>query len=275
MPYRNAPYYILVCIVVIVAGFWESYFSVSGNVPWQFHAHGVAASIWVLMVLAQSWTPHHHQLSLHRAVGKSSLFLFPFLIGGLAAIIDLTAKGFAANDGPVRQMFGGEFLIGLALAMAAYVVLYYRALKFRRKVWVHSGYMLATPLILFESPFSRILGTWMPGLTIHGPQDFDRIIPTILWGMAAELVIIAVLWWRFRDKARPFLVAAVFIVAQMLTMGLLSDNALLEGFLTILAKVPSAVVVLTGIAIGAATGWAGWQAGKRPAVPIAGAPQPA
>ena len=52
MPYRNAPYFILVCIGVIIAGFWESYFSVWGHVPWQFHAHGVAASIWVLMVLA-------------------------------------------------------------------------------------------------------------------------------------------------------------------------------------------------------------------------------
>lgn len=275
MPYRNAPYYILICIAVIVAGFWESYFSVWGNVPWQFHAHGVAASIWVLMILAQSWTPHHDQLSIHRAVGKSSLLLFPFLIGGLAAIIDLTAKGFVAANDPVRVMFGGQFLIGLALAMAAYVVLYYRALKFRRKVWVHSGYLLATPLILFESPLSRVFGTWLPGLTIRGPQDFDLIIPSIVWAMAVELVIIAAIWFAYRDKAKPFLVAAVFIVGQMLTMGLLSDNALLEGLLVDLAKVSSAIVVFVGMAIGALTSWVGWQAGKRPTVPVAGAAQPA
>ena len=275
MPYRNAPYFILVCIGVIIAGFWESYFSVWGHVPWQFHAHGVAASIWVLMVLAQSWTPHHGHLDLHRAVGKSSLLLFPFLIGGLAAIIDLTAKGFVAANDPVRVRFGGEFLIGLALAMSAYVVLYYRALKFRRKVWAHSGYMLATPLILFESPLSRVFGTWMPGLTIQGPQDFDRIIPTIVWAMAVELLVIGGIWFAYRDKARPFLLAAVFIVGQMLTMGLLSDNRVLEGLLVDLAKVPSAVVVLTGMSIGALTSWAGWQAGKRLAVPVAVAVQPA
>ena len=274
MPYRHAPYYVLACIAVIVAGFWQSYFSVWGEVPWQFHAHGVAASIWVLMVLFQSWAVHKEQLPLHRAVGKSSLLLFPFLIGGLAAIIDVTGKGFVSGDGATRQMFGGQFLIGLALAMAAYVVLYYRALKYRRKVWMHSGYMLATPLILFESPFSRMLGTWMPGLIIQGPQDFHLIIPSILWAMAAELVIIAVLWWRFRDKASPFLVAGVFIVAQMLTMGLMSDNAVLERMLTVLGNVPSAAVVMTGMAIGAATSWAGWNAGKRPAVP-AGAAQAA
>jgi hypothetical protein len=268
MPYRHAPYYVLVVIAVIIAGFWPSYFAQWGTVPWQFHAHGVAASIWVLMVLMQSWTVHKAQLPLHRAVGKSSLLLFPFLIGGLAAIIDLTAKGYVAADSPFRVELGGQFLIGLALAIAAYVVLYYRALKFRRKVWLHSGYMLATPLILFESPFSRVMGMVLPPFAIRGPQDIGRLIPTIEWAMAIELAIIAVLWWRFRDKASPFLVAGGFIVAQMLTMGLLSDNAVLEGLLVVIGKLPSVAVVLTGFAIGAATSWAGWNAGKRPSVPI-------
>ncbi len=275
MPYRRAPYYVLFVIAVIVAGFWPSYFGASGPIPWQFHAHGIAASLWVLMVLVQSWTVHKAQLPLHRAVGKSSLLLFPFLIGGLAAIIDLTGKGFIAGDSPSRVTYGGQFLVGLALAIAAYVVLYYRALKFRRKVWVHSGYMLATPLILFESPFSRLMAGFVPGLTIRGPQDFDRIIPSIEWAMTVELAVIAVLWWRFRDKANPFLVAGIFIVAQMLTMGLLGDNAALERLLVVIGNVPSAAVVMTGFAIGAATSLAGWQAGKRPAMSGAKAAQAA
>ena len=58
MPYRHAPYYVLFCIAVIIGGFWPSYFAAGESVPWQFHAHGVAASIWVLMVLAQSWLVH-------------------------------------------------------------------------------------------------------------------------------------------------------------------------------------------------------------------------
>jgi len=264
MPYRNAPYYVLAVIAVIAIGFWPSYFAKGIDVPWQFHAHGIAASIWVLMVLVQSMTVHKAQLGLHRAVGKSSLLLFPFLIGGLAAIIDLTGKGFVAGDDPVRVLLGGQFLAGLALAVAAYVVLYYRALKFRRKVWVHSGYMLATPLILFESPFSRAMGMVVPAFQVHGPQDFGRIIPSIEWAMAAELAIIAVLWWRLRDRANPFLVAAGFIVAQMLGMGLLHHNAVLEQILIVIGTVPSAAVVLAGMAIGAATSWAGWVAGKRP-----------
>ncbi|HET9355173.1 MAG TPA: hypothetical protein VFO42_03300 [Sphingomicrobium sp.] len=267
MPYPRAHYYVLACMAVIAVGFWPSYFAPFRSVPWQFHAHGVAASIWVLMVLAQSWTAHHKQLDLHRAVGKSSLILFPFLIGGLMAIIDLTAKGFVAGDDPFRVRFGGEFLIGLVLAIAAYVTVYYRALKFRRKVWVHSGYMLSTPLILFESPFSRVMGQVLPQFAIRGPQDMDKLIPSIVWAMAVSLAIIAVIWAKYRAKAAPFLVAGAFIVAQMLTMGLMAKNPLLEGALGVLGQLPSAALVLSGMAIGAATSWAGWQAGRRSAAP--------
>jgi hypothetical protein len=41
--------------------------------------------------------------------------------------------------------------------------------------------------------------------------------------------------------------------------------------LVAIGHTPSAVVVMAGFALGAATSWAGWQAGKRPAVPVAGA----
>lgn len=275
MPYRHAHYYVLVVMAVIVAGFWPSYFAAPGAVPWQFHAHGIAASLWVIMVAAQTWTAHHRRLPLHRAVGKTSLLLFPFLIGGLTAIIDVTAKGFVAGNEPTRVMFGGAFLIGLVLAIAAYVTVYYRALKYRRQVWVHAGYLLTTPLILFESPFSRLLNMYMPGLVIERLEDLPLGMTAILWAMALELVIIALLWLRYRARATPFLVAGGFIVAQMLTMGLMADAAWLKALLTTLGQLPSAAVILSGFAIGALTSWAGWKAGKRPTRPVEEAPQAA
>ena len=275
MPYPRAHYYVLLCMAVIVAGFWPSYFAEWNNVPWQFHAHGVAASIWVLMVFGQTWTAHHKQLALHRVVGRSSLLLFPFLIGGLAAIIDLTAKGYVAGEGAVRAMLGGAFLIGLLVAIASYVLLYYRALKFRRKVWLHSGYMLATPLILWESPFSRVMAGFVPGLTIRGPEDFDRILPGIEWAMATALLFCAVVRWRVGERAHPFTVAGLFIAAEMVAMGFMGELAIILWSLRALGEMPSALVVGAGFAVGALTSWAGWQAGKRPAVPVAGAMQPA
>lgn len=266
MPYRHAHFYVLFVLAVIGLGFWPSYFSTIGAVPWQFHAHGVAASLWVILVGTQSWTAHHKQLPLHRASGKASLLLFPFLIAGLCAIIDVTAKGYVAGEGPLRALLGGSFLAGLLVAVAAYVTLYYRALKYRRKVWLHAGYMLGTPIILFESPFSRIMSEFLPMFAIRGPQDFDKLMPTILWADALALAFCLGVWWRHRERATPFLVTGGFVALQMVAMGAIGQPAWLWGLLRSLGEIPSAAVVGTGFAIGALTSWAGWNAGKRPSV---------
>jgi hypothetical protein len=275
MPYPRAPYYMLAVIGVIVIGFWPSYFAVAPTAAWQFHAHGMAASLWVLMVTAQSWTAHRKtQLPLHRAIGQASLILFPFLIAGLAAIIDRQSRDFAAGD-PVNLAFGPGFMIGTMVAMSAYVTVYYRALKYRRKVWIHAGYMLSTPLILFESPFSRIMGLYIPYFQVNGPADFPRILATIQWSMALELVIIGIIWLRVRDRASPFLVTAGFIVVEMLAMGLANYFPVLRRLDIFIGHIPDAAIVLTGFAIGAATSWLGWNAGKQPAVAAKVAAQPA
>ena len=266
MPYPRAHFYVLFVLAVIALGFWPSYFSTIGHVQWQFHAHGVAASLWVILVGTQSWTAHHKQFAIHRFAGKASLMLFPFLIAGLFAIIDVTGKGVVAGDGPVRAMFGASFLIGMLVAAAAYVALYYRALKYRRKVWVHAGYLLGTPIILFESPFSRIMGNFLPVFAVNGPQDFPKIMSSILWADALALAFCAIVWWRFRDRANPFLVTGGFVALQMVTMGMMGQTALLWSMLRLIGAMPSAAVVGTGFAIGALTSWAGWNAGKQPTV---------
>jgi hypothetical protein len=272
MPYARAPYYMLGVIGVIVIGFWPSYFAVAGTSPWQFHAHGIAASLWVLMVTAQSWTAHRKvQLPLHRAVGKASLFLFPFLIGGLAAIIDRQARDYVGGD-PVNLLYGPGFLTGTMVAMAAYVTVYFRALKYRRKVWVHAGYMLSTPLILFESPFSRAASFVVPAFKVRGPQDFPHIMASIEWSCALELLIIAVIWLRVGERAKPFLVTAGFIVVEMIVMGFASDFAAPKQLDTFIGHLPEAMIVLTGFAIGAATSWAGWNAGKQSTTPARAMP---
>ena len=200
----------------------------------------------------------------------ASLFLFPFLIAGLAAIITRQAQNWVERE-PLHLLYGPGFLIGTMVAMAAYVTVYYRALKYRRKVWVHAGYMLSTPLILFESPFSRAAGFVFPPFHVSSPADFPHVMSSIEWSCAIELAIIAIIWWRVRERARPFLLTAGFIVVEMLAMGQASNFALLKRFDTFLGHVPSVTVVLTGMAIGAATSWLGWNAGKRSAVARSGA----
>lgn len=266
MPYRHAHWWVLLVIAVILGGFWPSYWSTITTSRWQFHLHGLIASVWVLMVFFQSWSVHHKKLPLHRATGQASLYLFPLLIGGLFAIIDVTAKKFAGGDvaaNPVTMMHGRAFLTGMLVAAAAYVTLYYRALKYRRKVWPHAGYLLGTPIILFESPFSRLLDILgVPAFAIRGPEDFDKLMPSILWADAVALVFCLAVYLRVGERAKPFLVTAGFVAAQMVVMATSDRIEALGGIVRWMGAMPSAGLVAIGVAVGAATSWLGWQAGK-------------
>jgi hypothetical protein len=97
----------------------------------------------------------------------------------------------------------------------------------------------------------------------------------ILWSIALELVIVALIWLKYRERATPFLVAGAFIAVQMATMWLTGNTAMLNSLLGAIGQLPSAAVVGTGFAIGALTSWAGWRAGQRPLRPVEEAPQPA
>ncbi len=263
MPYPRARFWVAIVIAITLIGFWPTYFSVLGQGPWQFHAHGVAAGLWIVMVAAQGWTAQHRWFGVHGAIGKASLVLFPFLIGGLAAIIDLTGKSYVAGGDPVRTLLGGSFLIGLVIAVAAYLVLFHNALRHRRRTWLHAGYMLATPLILWESPFSRVLNMVVPALQIAGPQDFGRILPAILLADLSAFVFCLLVRWRVGARAQPFLIAAGFIAAQMFAMAFMGNLPPVLMVLTTIGRMPSAAVVGIGFFAGALASWSGWRAGGR------------
>ena len=124
----------LLVIAVTIAGFWESYFSTFTQGPWQFHAHGVAASIWVVLVATQSWTAQRRQFGWHAAAGKASLLLFPFLIAGLAAIIDSDRQGLCRRGCTARgSCSAAPSWSACCWRSRPMSLLYYRALKYRRK----------------------------------------------------------------------------------------------------------------------------------------------
>ena len=93
--------------------------------------------------------------------------------------------------------------------------------------------------------------------------DVLNTMTTILLSMGLELLFIAAICLKYRNRATPFQVAGGFIVAQMVTMGLLGEWSVLKPIIILLGVAPSAAVVSTGFAIGAATSFMGWQAGKK------------
>jgi hypothetical protein len=265
MPYRQAKYFVGFVLVVIIVGFWDSYFVPIAEVPTAFHVHAFTALTWVALLLFQDWAIRSRRRNLHKIGGMLSLFLFPFLIVGFVMITNVSAAGYVANENPVARFLGPSFGLSMLIAIVAYLTLFYQALKHRQNVRLHAGYMLTTPLILFESPFSRVILTDMPFLVITGSEFPQRILDAIVIAMVLSIAFALVLYLRDRKSGIPFLVAAGFLFIESVCMYVGTNIEWVRQGFEAYAQIPAALTILVGFMSGAAVSWFGWRAiGRRP-----------
>ncbi len=261
MPYRYGHYFVGFVLLVILGGFWASYWSTIGNVPSAFHFHAISSSSWLLLLIVQSVAIHRRLNVFHKQMGLASFVLFPFLILGFVMIIDVSAQRYAGGESPFILHNGPSFGIGMVIAIAAYLTLYYQALKTRRNVKLHAGYMLATPLILFESPFSRVIDQFLPWMNFIGSEGPQGVQDTIVISDSLGIILAATLYFMDRKHGAPWLVAAFFMGLQAVVMWFAPFVPELGSLFRAYAQIPVLVTASMGISAGVLTGWMGWRAG--------------
>ncbi len=274
MPYRHAHFYVGFVLLVVLTGFWASYFApIASPMPLAFHVHASTATTWLLLLVVQSLVIHRHHRALHKVMGRTSFALFPLLILGFAMIIDVSADRYAVRESDFIAYVGPSFGIGMGVAIAAYLTLFYQALKHRRAVRLHSGYMLATPLILFESPFSRAMDQFFPWMNVIRSEGPHGLLDTIVVSNTLVSAFALALYLRDRKNGTPWLVAIGFMTLQSITMWFGPDWPLLGRLFAAYSLVPDWICFAAALLAGAAAGWFGWHAapGSRRREPAAGA----
>ncbi len=260
MPFKWSVPYVLFFIGVTLLGFWQSYFSALARVPLAFHVHALTALLWLALLLLQSWSIHHGRKDLHKAVGKASFVIFPLLILGLVMIMNRVAGFFLEN---VNDPASVDPSIGAitVVAIAAYLVLYAMALRHRRNARLHGGYMLAMPLILFESPAARATSQFLdwPQFANRTPiQEFGDFIAVL---DAFAIVMAIILYLTDRKHGAPWLIASAFLIVQSLVAYYPDLIPGFRMFFAAYAQWPPSATLSGAFAIGALAAWIGWRAG--------------
>src|SRR5215210_6028039 len=60
--------------------FWPSYISQPASFAPYTHLHAAAASIWMILLIAQSWAISARRVAQHRLFGKLSYFFAPLMV---------------------------------------------------------------------------------------------------------------------------------------------------------------------------------------------------
>lgn len=265
MPFRWGIPYVGFFVAVTLLGFWQSYFSPIGSVPLAFHVHALSALAWLALLIAQTWSIHNRRNQLHKSLGKASFVLFPFLILGLVMIVNLTASRYLAGEG--SRVVNGPTIGALTfVAIFAYLTLFYLAMKHRRHVKRHAGYMLATPLILFESPASRAMPTYLDFPAFPNRTDLQSLADSIAVPDIMAIVFALAMYSYDRRNGSPWLVAAVFIGVQVMVVYTADSIPGFIPFFTAYGALPGIVTVAGALLAGGLAGWLGWVAGRQDSV---------
>ena len=269
MPYGRAHWFVLALFPFIGFAFWPAYLSTFSTASVAFHVHGLTAMLWILWLAAQSWSIHNGRRDLHRTVGMASLALFPLFMGGAFLIEHSMASKYASGSDPFYAMWGPELGLLDITAAAAMPVFFVLGLKNRRKVHLHSRYMLATVVFLLSPIFGRLAA--IP-LGITGPETFDRFGLAVQIGNGVALVVALLLWSQNRKSGAPWLLAAAVTAAQMLLIETVGKWAVWEQAFTTSAAVPQPLMFSFGLAVGAAAAWIGWKSIPSRSPPIGAIP---
>jgi hypothetical protein len=262
MPYRHAHWYLAGVLAFAGLAFWPQYLSQVRTAPAQMHMHGITATLWLLMLISQSWTIHHGKRSLHRTTGMMSLVLFPlFLAGGSTIFLGMAQR--YVEGSPFHVMYGPKLAWFDFVGVGGVAYLYYEALRTRRKVHPHARYMLSTVLFLLPPIFGRLAA--IP-LGVRGPEDFHKL--EIGFQGANAVVAVVALWLAFRSgkHGRPFAVAGILTVVGAVLFQVIGNMPAWHALFARFADLPVAPFALAAGIAGVGIAYAGWIAGKRPVI---------
>ena len=257
MPYPRAWIWVSVLFVLTLPAFWRGYFGKLDAVEWQLHVHGITAVLWTLLVVFQGFTIHHGHRGLHRSAGLASLILAPlFLAGGMLVIATM-----ALRPGPFMELFGARLAAVDLVSVVGFAAFMFLALKHRRNVGLHAGWMLATVFPLLAPTLAHLTPAFVPGLTIRSVEELPRFAGSIHLVQVLAICLSVWLFLRYRKHGTPMLVVTGMLVIQSVLFETVGRSEWWSEVHAQIGATSPFVLIALGTVTGAVVVAAGWKAG--------------
>ena len=147
-------------MIVLVAGFWPTTIGAEQPIGWLRIFHGALATLWMAMLIVQSWLAGRWKSRPHRVIGWSSVVIAPVLVvTGVFIVLDATRHSlyFSRN---LRSMLAWADLVTLAL----FTLLWALAIANRKRWPLHARYIGCTVLVIIPPALGRLLPGHIPGI---------------------------------------------------------------------------------------------------------------
>jgi hypothetical protein len=196
--------------LAMVVAFWPSYFSRLADQPSvHHHAHGIAMTAWLALLVAQASLMRGGNRALHRRLGLVSYVLVPVIV-----VVTLRFVHYTVREAPELGDYGLFFLALVVLTLVTFVTLFALAMVYRSQPAVHARFMVSTLFPLFPPVTDRLIARFAPSIIDWMPRiGGAEILQCAGFAIADAILAGLAIWdWRKNDR-RVFLVALVIVVA--------------------------------------------------------------
>ena len=199
----------LLAFAILVIGFWPTTIGgAAGALDWLRIVHGILATLWMAMLVAQSWLAGRWRLKWHRRIGWTSVAIVPALvISALLVVADMLRHS---------TYFPRDLRLSLAwadiLSLILFSLLWGMAIRHRKSWPLHARYVGCTVFAALPPALGRVYGAipGIGGLTGALPPSYITV----------ELVLLALIVLDFvRGGApRPYAIALAGTAAIHMTL---------------------------------------------------------
>ena len=195
--------------LAMILAFWPSYFSRLADQPSpHHHAHGLAMTLWLGLLVAQATLMRSGRKALHRRLGLVSYVLVPVIV-----IVTARFAHYTLQEVPALGNYGLFFLALVLLTLVAFVTLFALAMVYRGQPAVHARFMIATLFPLFTPVTDRLIGRFAPSVFGMVPTLDGSPLVQCSGFLLADAVLSGVAVWDWqRNQRRVFFVALAIIV---------------------------------------------------------------
>ncbi|MEX0324063.1 MAG: hypothetical protein AB3N63_18035 [Puniceicoccaceae bacterium] len=153
MKFKNLEYYAAGLLLLVLVGFWPSYFSKffdgSADFTFYFHFHTITAALWIVFLIVQPLLIRTKRLRIHRLVGKCSYLLVPMLYISILLL---------AHHRQHPYVEGGEHRLWIPFKdLIIFGYGYLVAICYRKEAPIHARGMVIAGMALIEPTMARIV----------------------------------------------------------------------------------------------------------------------
>jgi hypothetical protein len=180
-PLATAPLFFVVLLAIGVAGFRASYFARLGETDLAHHFHGIAATAWMALLIAQATLMRLRRVGWHRMLGRVSFVLVPlFLASGL-----LMVRTMLVSESPFSRAFGSVLAFVDLTTLAGFATAYVLAIRHRRTMALHARWLATTGLMILPPALARLLPVLLPSIqslpaAVHGAYAIAELAAAAL-----------------------------------------------------------------------------------------------